>query len=317
MEGKKFKTRGSALLSALFIMTMVAIAATAMGTRLQLDIYRTRLSILSDKLYLASEGVIFWSMDQLRNNKRFISNHYGQILKFPSNLAHMYPEVTLSGAVYDMQARFNLNNLTEKAYKPLFLKLLEQRLPKLSPAQRLVIFEATQAWISNYQPGKGQEKWMNIYAKAKPPYLPSCQPMQSVSEFRLIYGITAENFNLLVPFISVLPEVTPLNINTMPVPLLGILAKRANASQAADIARARGAHGFKNMAEASRVLGKLEIPTDLITVDSKYYLTTAYVNLEDLNLIVYVLLKRTPNQTTGEPGSQFQVSIINESYNSL
>jgi general secretion pathway protein K len=310
-----FLRRGSALLLALFIMTMVAIAATAMGTRLQLDIYRTRLSILSDKLYLASEAVIFWSMEQLRSNKRFISNSYGQILQFPSNLAHIYPEVTLSGEVYDLQSRFNINNLTEKAYKPLFLRLLDQRLPKLAPQQRQQIFDATLAWITQYQPGKGQEKWMNIYTKIKPPYLPSCQPMDSVSELRLVSGISAENYRLLLPYITALPEVTPLNINSLPAPLIGVLGKGLKEGEIQDILRARGAHGFKNMGEASRALQKLEVQSEQITVESKYYLTTAQVNLENLNLLVYVLLKRESNQTTSAEGPRFTVKIMGETFN--
>ena len=61
------RNRGSALISALFIMTLVAIAATAMSTRLQLDIYRTRLTISSDKLFLASQAVTFWAMHTLSN----------------------------------------------------------------------------------------------------------------------------------------------------------------------------------------------------------------------------------------------------------
>jgi general secretion pathway protein K len=51
------KDPGGALLTALFIMTLVAIVATAMSTRLQLDIYRTRLIVTYDKLYLASQAI--------------------------------------------------------------------------------------------------------------------------------------------------------------------------------------------------------------------------------------------------------------------
>ena len=54
--------RGSALLTALFIMTLVAIVATAMSTKLQVDIYRTRLTLTHDKLYLASQGVAVWAL---------------------------------------------------------------------------------------------------------------------------------------------------------------------------------------------------------------------------------------------------------------
>src|SRR5438128_155496 len=65
--GYLIKRNGSALLSALFLMTLIAIAATAMSTRLQLDIYRTRLSFHSAQLNLASEVVGFWAMDRLMN----------------------------------------------------------------------------------------------------------------------------------------------------------------------------------------------------------------------------------------------------------
>jgi general secretion pathway protein K len=65
--------RGSALISALFIMTLVAIAATAMSTRLQLDIYRTRLTLITDKLYLASQYVTFWAMSELTYSKKKVA----------------------------------------------------------------------------------------------------------------------------------------------------------------------------------------------------------------------------------------------------
>lgn len=61
--------KGSALLTALFIMTLVAIVATAMSTKVQLDIYRTRLILTHDKLYFASQAVTFWSMGQLADKK--------------------------------------------------------------------------------------------------------------------------------------------------------------------------------------------------------------------------------------------------------
>ncbi|MFZ4077782.1 MAG: type II secretion system minor pseudopilin GspK, partial [Legionellaceae bacterium] len=57
----KRSSKGSALISALFLMTLVAIGATAMSSRLQLDIYRTRLILTSDALSLASEAVTFWA----------------------------------------------------------------------------------------------------------------------------------------------------------------------------------------------------------------------------------------------------------------
>ena len=64
MNKSKSGSKGSALISALFLMTLIAIVATAMSSRLQFDIYRTRLVIASDKLYLSSQYVMFWALDK-------------------------------------------------------------------------------------------------------------------------------------------------------------------------------------------------------------------------------------------------------------
>ncbi len=98
---------GSALLSALFIMTLVAIAATAMSTRLQLDIYRTSLMLNSDKLYLASQAVSNWAMDMLSTKKNFYKalHDNGEVAIFPSSLQNIYPDVIIKGNLYDLQAR--------------------------------------------------------------------------------------------------------------------------------------------------------------------------------------------------------------------
>lgn len=316
MFNNRTKRKGSALLTALFFMTMVAIAATAMSTRLQLDIYRTRLAILSDKLYLASEAITFWSMDQLRQNKVFITNKYGQVLQYPTSLERIYPEVKLSGAIYDLQAKFNLNNLNEKKYKVVFLRLLEKKLPKLRPEQRQLIVDATSSWVHEYQPGKGQEKWMEQYLLLKPPYLPSCQPMQSVSELRLISGLGEKNYQALLPFITALPETTPFNLNTMPQSLLAILGNGVSDEQAMEIIRMRGDRGFKNLNDANKVLIKLHIPPEQITLESTYFLSVASVSLENLNLEVYVLLKRAKTNTQSD-APQFSMSVLNESLNTF
>ncbi|WP_269570247.1 type II secretion system protein GspK [Legionella tunisiensis] len=123
------KKEGSALISALFIMTLVAIAATAMSTRLQLDIYRTRLTINSDKLYLASQALSFWAMDELTHKKKapfLVGDTYGKVASFPTKLQRLYPEALIEGGLYDLQARFNLNNLTDKNIRLSFYNYLNR-----------------------------------------------------------------------------------------------------------------------------------------------------------------------------------------------
>ena len=84
------KETGSALITALFIMTLITIAATAMTMRLQLDIYRTRLTLTTDKLNYASQFVIFWAMGELSNNKNryFTADLNGKVAEFPKALGN-------------------------------------------------------------------------------------------------------------------------------------------------------------------------------------------------------------------------------------
>ncbi|MCW0217571.1 MAG: type II secretion system minor pseudopilin GspK, partial [Prosthecobacter sp.] len=218
----KSRHRGSALISALFIMTLVAIAATAMSTRLQLDIYRTHLTLLTDKLYLASQQVSFWAMSELNHRKTPFPkiDKEGALLTFPTALQNSYPELETTGKLFDLQGRFNLNNLTDKNYYRVFLNLLEVALPDMNKKDREAIALATQFWISPYKPGRGNDQLVNAYLKQNPPYYQSGQLMQNVSEFRLINGVTAKTYRILEPYITALPDVTPINIDTAPKTVL-------------------------------------------------------------------------------------------------
>ncbi len=143
MPDKSSKKQGSALISALFIMTLVAIAATAMSTRLQFDIYRTRLTIASDKLYLATQAVTFWGMDALKDIRKLkLNGKDGLLATLPTVLQRIYPEVELKGKVVDMQALFNINNLQDRKFHASFFHLLEHTLVKSDDAQRKALFYA-------------------------------------------------------------------------------------------------------------------------------------------------------------------------------
>ena len=306
--------RGSALLSALFIMTLVAIAATAMSTRLQLDIYRTGLTLTSDKLYLASQAVTFWAMDALsiKNIQFKVSDKSGDLADFPPHLQHLYPDVVMKGKLYDMQSQFNLNNLQDKKYHLLFFKLLENMHIKMSTAERKLIIDAILYWISPYQPGRGHDVYLDFYMKQNPSYLPAHQPMQSISELRLVRGINTGLYRALSPNIMVLPEITPININTASKTLLMSLGNGLNGAQVEEVIRARGEKGITTMEKLAELLQKLDLPRDQITIESTYYLSVATVSSGDLNLVTYAVIKRSKDHQ-----GHVTVGIVRESLNTI
>lgn len=306
------KNSGSALITALFIMTLVSIAATAMSTRLQLDIYRTRLTIASDKVYLASQAVVFWAFGELSDskNKFTSSNKLGKVLDFPSKLQSIYPDVSIQGSLYDLQARFNLNNISDQKYQLSFINFLKNA-TKLSQEQRKELAVTLQNWIIPYQPG--QDETLSLqYMKQKPPYYPAHQLMRSVSEFRLLEGVSAKLYRSLFNFITALPEVTPINLNTASVPVLRSLGYGLDESQVERLINARGKKGIQDLKKINLLLQKMGIRSEQVTIESQYFMSIANVSSADLNLRVYSIIKRNKDKK-----GKISVSIINESVNTF
>lgn len=313
MQHQPQTKRGSALLSALFIMTLVAIAATAMSTRLQLDIYRTGLVVTSDKLYLASQAMTFWAMDALvtKNDDLKVSKKDGAIADLPLQLQRLYPDTVLKGKLYDLQSQFNLNNLQDKKYHLMFFKLLENTHIQMDASQRKQLINAIMYWISPYQPGRGHDQYLDYYVKQKPPYLPGYQLMQSTSELRLLQGISADVYNTLAPYVTTLPEITPININTASKTLLKTLGNGLNESQVQQIIQARGEKGI-TAEKLAELLQKLDLPREQITIESAYFLSVASVSSQDQSLTTYDVIKRSKDRQ-----GHVSVGIVRESLNTM
>lgn len=303
--------QGGALLTALFIMTLVAIVATAMSTRLQIDIYRTRLMVAHDKLYLASQAMMFWSLNELNDaNHQFTqANAQGIVSQYPSNLKQVYKDVVLTGGMYDLQAKINLNNLSDKKGFVLFVNLLTQIYPKANSKDRMVLAATIQDWLSAYDLARGKDAYTAYYLSQKPPYLPSHQLMKSVSEFRLLKDVGPELNEALLPYITVLPEVTPININTAKKEILKSLGDGLNETQVSNLLKARE-NGFKDTQKLNPLLQKLNIAAQQVTIESKYFLSKAIASTEEMNLEVYVLYKREK-----KPKGKITVSVLRESLN--
>lgn len=308
------KMQGSALLTALFIMTLVAIVATAMSTRLQQDIYRTRLVIAQDKLYLASQVVTFWALNELldKNNHFTKTNQLGMVAQYPKNMESIYNQVQLSGGIFDLQARFNLNNLIEKKSIPTLMHLISHAYSKATGQERANIALGVKHWLLAYDLGRGEDIYTSYYLSQKPPYYPSHQLIKSKSEFRLIKDVSAPAYIALEPFITALPESTSININTAPKQILMSLGDGLSDAQANELITARGENGITDLKEINELLKKFNIPSDQITVESQYYLSVAYAKNDEFSLVVYSLLKRSRDRK-----GKLLTSVIRESINNF
>ncbi|CEG56707.1 type II secretion system minor pseudopilin GspK [Legionella fallonii] len=310
MRPFKMKQTGSALLTALFIMTLVAIVATAMSTRLQQDIYRTRLVVTHDKLYFASQVVTFWAFDQLNDKAQKFSkaNQQGLVAQYPKNMGEIVNNIKVSGSLYDLQGRFNLNNLVDKKSMGMFISLLSNTTTKLNNEDRLNLMLAVKDWVSPYDLARGKDSYTDYYLSQKPPYYPSHQLMTSATELRLVKDVNASLFQSLEPFITALPEATPININTASKKVLMSLGNGLNEEQVNEIIMARGEEGIKNLKDISELMKKINLSSEQITIESKYFLCVTYASSDEFKLAVYTLLKRGQDKQ-----ARITVSIVRES----
>ncbi len=306
------KSQGGALLTALFIMTLVAIVATAMTSRLQLDIYRTQLVINQDKLYLASQAVTFWALNELNNPKHDFNTTLpqGQVASYPASMQSLQKNIQIRGGLYDLQARFNVNNLVEKNKLLTFLHLIHQAIPKSNQNQSIQMALATLDWVSDYDPARGKDNYTAYYLAQNPAYYPSHQLMQSKSELRLVKEVSSKHYLALESFITTLPEVTPVNINTASKEVLMSLGNGISEQKINQLLEERASKPILKLNAVGELLKKIELPLDQITVQSTYFLSLASVSSEEQQLQVYTLFQRSFDKN-----KKLSVKIIRVSLN--
>lgn len=304
--------QGSALITALFIMVLVAIVAVSISTQLKWDISRTRLTLTRNTLHLASDAILFWAMDTLSQDKPFniALDDNGTVVRLPKSLK-LSSGVTVHGEIVDLQSRFNVNNLQDRQNQTLFYHLLSNTLD-IEPKKRYDITHAVSNWVSTMTGKEANNKHYNAlqYLAKTPPYYPAYQAMKNSSELQLVHGMNNSLFTLLAPYVTTLPEPTKLNVNTAPSMLLKSLgvAQPLYDSQIEEIQLTRKEKPFRTKKQMSAFLNKFNIPEQDLTFESNYFLGIAHCQSPSGDLTVYSVLRRTKSKT-----GNYIISLISQS----
>ncbi len=89
---------------------------------------------------------------------------------------------------------------------------------------------------------------VDIYTGLEVPYLPSDQPMQDISELRLVHGITDDIYTSLLPHLTALPDNNAvLNLNTASAQVLESLGKNISPGTGEELVEYRSDKPFKNI----------------------------------------------------------------------
>jgi general secretion pathway protein K len=150
---------------------------------------------------------------------------------------------------------------------------------------------ATIAWLT---PNAASGTYDEYYAKLNPPYRAAHHLMMSMSELRLVKGMTAEIFSQLSPYIIALPMTTAINVNNAAAPVLMSISPTLTPESANNIAkRCQQAPFVKNQDFLNfDIVKNNPFPDNKITTKSSYFLIKTQVTIGEQNTILYTLVQR-------------------------
>lgn len=294
--------RATAIITALFIMALVVIAATTIALRLEINITHTELSSNSSKMILARHSVIEWSLQQLSdivNNEKNVAtpNQPIQLEKLTQD------GIKIEASIIDAQQFFNINilqrtpdNFAEAkndAVVRAFQRLIRAVDPKMPESRALQLAFAVAKKIHESNPyadkiPKVMKKFRNVQfledlhkemsRRTSRSYASLYHPTVSISEIRATPGMTQTLYNQLKPYLIALPSLTPININTSATPVLNMLNEQLTLETSQLLINERdknqifsSVNEFLNLPTAKNV--GLQQPLSLpITTRSQYFL---------------------------------------------
>ncbi|MFH1603469.1 MAG: type II secretion system minor pseudopilin GspK [Pseudomonadota bacterium] len=186
----------------------------------------------------------------------------------------------LLGHIEDQQGAFNLNNLVSNG---------KVNVTQLAHFQRLLsilslppeLADALADWIdqdSEPQPRGGAED--AYYLELDPPYLAANRPLIDVAELALVRGFDDNVRARLRPFVTALPETTPVNVNTASAEVIAAVVDGLGLGGAQTMVTQRDRTYFRDPAEfINRLPRGTTAEAQDISVSSNFFLATLRVTI--------------------------------------
>lgn len=290
---------GVAIITAVLVTTLAAVATYALTTELQLDIRRTANLIDSDQAWLYAEGAEEWMRtvldDDLANTK---------IDDYLEPWAATLPPIELkggfiTGAMEDMQGRFNLNSLARagdsgSVTAERFSRLLT--LVGLDPGLVQGVVDWLDDNLESLSPNGAED---NYYLGLQPPYRTANRLMLSASELRLVRGFDDEAYNRIAPFVCALPAGTAINVNTAPAEVLAALDPNISLELAKRLVERRDTQPFASLSELTGdpLMKGIALKLQGLSVKTEYFMFRAEARIGSGRVRMNSLIARQSDHT--------------------
>lgn len=262
---KQNKSKGTALLSALMMVVVISSILTIWIYQTQFHIKKIRIEIENQQAQWIANGAKAWGallLKEYRFKKTnpILATLSGQSIDIPKNWK-------MTAKLIDAQSRFNLNNLQEQQQRISFYLLLEQQLKKQKNIPFEIIYYGSIAKVDTAFKSKKNKGPQNVNHFNEP----STDEFSTLGEWLNVKGVNGKIFRHMKPFLTVLPESMPININTAPKEILKTLKPNLKDKDVDKIIFVRGDKGFTSQNELYAILESLKIPAQNITIFSQYF----------------------------------------------
>ena len=333
MTASKLAQRGAALISAMLVVTLVAtLASVALWQQWKhvevesAERHRVQASLLLN-------GALDWSRlilreDSLARGGAGSSNsgggaggqgnpstdHLAEPWALPLKEAKLStflaqdqqlregdPEVFLSGQMTDAQSRINLTNWTEvndsKGNTQLneTMQIALVRLFKVLDLPLIELERLGQAWRAASQAAKlAKPEVGQALANTAPgtALLP-----QQITQLQWL-GVSRETVQRLAPFVTILPQATPVNLNTASAEVIYAMVLGLDLATAQQFVQQRSRSHFGNLSEAGKALGGKTLEARWFAVGSRFFEVWGRLRMEDRTHEETALLFRDTGNVT-------------------
>jgi len=198
----------------------------------------------------------------------------------------------ITGKIWDLQARFNINNLHFKNNNFNLHEFIKASDPSITDNIAKTIANEINSWFDKIDNSPNTTS-ANL---SNPPYQIPNQIMMTQSELLLINGINNKLYTSLIPHIIAIPipKETAININTAPLNVLMTLGDGLSIEQAKEIIKLRkDQNGFNKITDfmSSPLFKKTNIKQTEICLLSDYYLVLGNTNFGKYQFTLYSLIE--------------------------
>ncbi len=274
------RQRGVAIVLAMGVVALAAMAAAAI--MVSQSTWARQVELTTD--HIQARSVLLagadWARAVLADDRRLSNvDHLGEpwALKLPPMPVE---NGELVGQIEDQQGKFNLNNLvTQGKINVAQLAHFRNLLATLGlPAE---LADALADWIdadSVPQPRDGAED--AYYLALNPPYLAANRPLVDIDELALVRGFDDNVRARLRPYVSALPTVTAVNVNTAPAEVIAAVIDGLDLGGAQLLVAQRDRAYFLSTGDfLARLPRGVEAATSDIGVASDYFMATLRVTI--------------------------------------